>query len=102
LGNRWNYDVGYLHRVFPRGAMGVPFVLLVLELNGEQVRQTRIRGAKVPNSGGNLVFLSPGVEFQPTSRLLLEFSSPIPVARDLNGRQLRPTSSYILGVRWLF
>ncbi len=102
MGNRWNYDVGYLHRVFPRGGLGVPFVLLVLELNGEHVRQTRINGTNVSDSGGNLLFLSPGVEFQPTNRLLVEFSAPIPIVRDLNGKQLRPSSSFIIGFRWLF
>jgi hypothetical protein len=102
MGNRWNYDVGYLHRVFPRRGLGVPFVLLVLELNAEHVRQTRIQGAKRSDTGGNLLFLSPGVEFQPTNRLLLEFSAPIPIVRDLNGIQLRPSSSFVIGVRWLF
>ena len=101
-GNRWNYDVGYLYRVFPRGGLGVPFVLLVLEVNAEHVRRTRINGTKISDSGGNLVFLSPGVEFQPYNRLLLEFSVPIPVVRDLNGKQLRPSSSFIIGIRWLF
>jgi hypothetical protein len=102
MGNRWNYDVGYLHRVFPRAGLGVPFVLLALELNGEHVRQTRINGTKASDSGGNLLFLSPGVEFQPTNRVLVEFSAPIPVVRDLNGKQLRPSSSFIIGFRWLF
>jgi hypothetical protein len=101
-GNRWNYDVGYLHRVYPRGGLGVPFVLLVLELNGEHGRRTRINGTPVSDSGGNLLLLSPGVEFQPTNRLLVEFSAPIPVVRDLNGTQLRPSSSFIIGIRWLF
>lgn len=101
MGNRWNYDVGYLYRVFPRGGLGVPFVLLALEVNGEHVRRTRING-KISDSGGNLVFLSPGVEFQPYNRLLLEFSVPIPVVCDLNGKQLRPSSSFIVGIRWLF
>lgn len=102
LGNRWNYDVAYLYRLLPRGGMDVPFVLLVLELNGEHVRRARLNAAKLAASGGNLVFISPGVEFQPNNRLLLEFSSPIPVGRDLNGSQLRPSSSYIVGIRWLF
>ncbi|MCH7765263.1 MAG: hypothetical protein IH916_01745, partial [Acidobacteria bacterium] len=59
-------------------------------------------GAKLPDTGGNLVFLSPGIEFMASNRVVLEFSSPIPVGRDLNGSQLKPTSSFILGIRWLF
>jgi hypothetical protein len=102
LGNRWNYDVAYLYRLLPWKRLGIPALYLVLELNGEHRRRARLDGTKLADTGGNLVFLSPGIEFQPTARLVLEFSSPIPVGRDLNGNQLRPTSSYIVGVRWLF
>lgn len=102
LGNRWNYDLAYLYRLLPWGRLGIPAVYLLLELNGEHVRRARLSGTKLADTGGNLVFLSPGIEFQPTSRLVVEFSSPIPVGRDLNGQQLRPTSTFIAGVRWLF
>ncbi|MBI2956602.1 MAG: hypothetical protein HYY26_04745 [Acidobacteria bacterium] len=102
LGNRWNYDLAYLYRLLPWRELGVPALFLVFEMNGEHVRRARLDGASLAATGGNLLFLSPGLEFQPTSRLLLEFASPIPVGRDLNGAQLRPTSSYIFGVRWLF
>lgn len=102
LGNRWNYDAAYLYRLLPWKSLGIPALFLVVEMNAEHVRRARLNGTRLANTGGNLVFLSPGVEFQPTNRLLLEFSSPIPVGRDLNENQLRPTSSYILGVRWLF
>lgn len=101
-GNRWRYDLAYLFRVFPLDGLGTSSVLLVLELNGEHERRARLDGAKLPDTGGDLLFLSPGVEFLASNRLVLEFSSPIPVARQLNGTQLRPTSSFILGVRWLF
>lgn len=102
LGNQWNYDVAYLYRLLPWKALGIPALYLVVEMNGLHSRRARLNGTQLAATGGNLVFLSPGVEFQPTSRLLLEFSSPIPVGRDLNGNQFRPTSSFILGVRWLF
>ncbi len=102
LGNRWNYDLAYLYRLLPRKELGTPALYLVLEMNGEHVRRARLNGATLGDTGGDLVFITPGLEFQPTTRLLLEFASPLPVARDLNGRQLRPTSSYIVGIRWLF
>ncbi|MFQ5777412.1 MAG: hypothetical protein ACE5IP_05345 [Terriglobia bacterium] len=102
LGNQWNYDVAYLYRLLPWRGLGIPALYLLLEMNGEHVRRARLNGSRLTDSGGNLVFLSPGVEFQPNNRLVLEFSSPIPVGRDLNGNQLRPTSSFIVGIRWLF
>ena len=101
-GNHWNYDLAYLYRVLPHGGLGIPSLYLVLEMNGQHMRRARLGGAKLPDTGGNLVFLSPGIEFMASNRVVLEFSSPIPVGRDLNGSQLKPTSSFILGIRWLF
>lgn len=101
-GNRWNYDVAYLYRLLPWSHLGTPSLYVLLEVNGEHIRRARRQGSKLADSGGNLVFLSPGIEFLATNRLVLEFSSPIPVRRDLNGNQLRPTSSFIFGIRWLF
>ncbi|MFQ5927227.1 MAG: hypothetical protein ACE5MH_07310 [Terriglobia bacterium] len=102
LGNHWNYDVAYLRRVLPWRHLGTPALYLVLEMNGEHIRRARRNGTRLADSGGNLFFLSPGIEFQPNNRVVLEFSSPIPVRRDLNGNQLRPTATFILGIRWLF
>ncbi len=102
MGNRWNYDLAYLYRLLPLKALGIPALYLLLEMNGEHVHRASLNGTPLAASGGNLLFLSPGVEFQPTARLLLEFSAPIPVVRNLNGKQLRPSSSFIVGIRWLF
>lgn len=102
LGNRWNYDLAYLYRLLPWWGLGTPALYLLLEMNGEHVRRARRNGTQLVDSGGNLLFLSPGLEFVPNNRMVLEFSSPIPVGRDLNGNQLRPTSSFIVGLRWLF
>ena len=98
-GNRWNYDVAYLRRMTPIERRNL---FVVLEVNGEIAKRTSIRETPVVNSGGNLLFLSPGVEFLPTRRLVLEFSAPIPVVRNLNGAQLRPRFSLVGGLRYLF
>lgn len=102
MGNRWQYDLAYVYQAWPRGGMGTPSVLLVLELNGESRDFARAGGVQLANSGGNLLFLSPGIEYIATKRVVLEFSSPIPVRRDMNGLQPKPSSSFIGGVRWLF
>ncbi len=101
-GNSWNYDLAYLYRLLPRNGLGIPSVMLVLELNGAHVRRARLNGMQLPDTGGNLLFFSPGIEFIVSNRMVLEFSSPIPVGRDLNGSQIKPASSFIIGFRWLF
>ena len=87
-GNRWKYDLAYLHRLLPRKKLGTPALYSVLEMNGDHVRRTRRNGTPIGDSGGNLVFLSPGIEFIANRRFVIEFSLPIPVRRDLNGNQI--------------
>ncbi len=101
-GNLWRYDLAYLYRLWPRDGMGIPNVMVVLELNGESRDFARVGGIQLSDSGGNLLFFSPGVEFIVTNRTVLEFSTPIPIRRDMNGIQPKPSSSFIVGVRWLF
>jgi hypothetical protein len=98
-GSRWNYDLAYLYRLSPLKGKDL---FLVLEANGETVGRTRVQDRRLANSGGNLWFLSPGVEFLPTRRLVVEFSVPIPLVKDLNGRQPEPKISLIAGIRFLF
>lgn len=101
-GNRWHYDAAYLFRLLPRRAMGVPSLLLVIELNGESVeRSRRLDGEPLPDTGGELLFLSPGLEYIVSRRVVLELSFPLRLAEDLNGVQPRPTSSMLFGIRWL-
>lgn len=101
-GNQWNYDVAYLYRVFPRQQLAAPTMYLLLEMNGEHTRRSNASGSLLPDSGGNVIFLSPGVEFLPTNRWVLEFSAPVAVVRDLNGSQPQPSVSFLFGVRWVF
>ncbi len=101
LGNRWRYDLAYLYRVFPRKSLGVPGVLLVVELNRESAARARSRGTGLPNTGGDVLFLSPGVEFFASRQLVLEVSVPIRIHEDLNGSQIRPSYSLIAGFRFL-
>jgi len=101
-GNLWQYDLAYLFRVWPRDGMGIPSVMLVLELNGVSRDFAQAGGIPLSDSGGNLLFFSPGVEYIATNRVVLEFSTPIPIRRDMNGIQPKPSSSFIAGVRWLF
>ncbi len=102
FGHEWLYDVAYVYRTLPRDGLGVPALYTVLELNGRREGRSRVDGVAQPDSGGHLVYLSPGIEYIPGNRLVLEFSVPVAVVRELNGDQTRPRVSLIAGVRWLF
>lgn len=84
-------------RVFRNGAFAI------MEINGTSQARAFARGTgSVADSGGTTLYLSPGIQYFVSREFLVEFSAPIPVARDLNGLQLRPDSRFLLGFRWLF
>jgi hypothetical protein len=73
----------------------------LLEINGEWHDQQRIAGIADPNSGGNTVFVSPGL------RLTVENWSSyvlvgIPVVNDYNGIQATPTWRVLAGFSAVF
>ncbi len=74
----------------------------VLELNGVSTSRAEQAGRTVKDSGGQLLFISPGIEYLPRPNLILEGAVQVPIYRDLNGRQLAPDWSVVVGLRYLF
>jgi len=101
-GERRRFDLAYLRRVFPREGLGVPMGLAVLELNFESAESAERAGTPISDSGGEILYVSPGFEYVANRRLILEASLPIPVYEDLDGKQPEPDFSLILGARFLF
>jgi len=96
-GNSLFYDLAADYVLFPQRNM---FVLL--ELNGVSTSRAEQAGRTVRDSGGQLLFLSPGLLYLPIPNLILETSVQVPIHRDLNGRQLAPDWSVVVGLRYLF
>ena len=69
----------------------------VLELNGEWQAKQTISGAADPNSGGNVVFLSPGIRVD-SNRWSGFVSVGLPIINDLNGLQSEATYRLFGGV----
>ena len=67
----------------------------------ERLRQ--LAAAPDPRSGlTSLLFLSPGIQYLPIPQMILEGSVQVPIHRDLNGRQVAPDWSAVVGLRYLF
>jgi hypothetical protein len=96
-GNSLFYDLAADYVLFPQRNM---FVLL--ELNGVSTSRADQAGRTVRDSGGQLLFLSPGLLYLPVPNLILETSVQVPIHRDLNERQLAPDWSVVVGLRYLF
>ncbi len=85
----------FYERAFRNGAY------LILEFNGRWQGHASTRGNEVANTGGTTLMVSPGVQYFISNRFLVEFASPIPVVRDLNGKQLKPKTGFVFGFRVL-
>jgi hypothetical protein len=77
----------------PRG----PALDLVLEVNGEWHARQRFDAVSDPNSGGNVVFLSPGVRFS-YERWSGFVSVGVPIVNDLIGIQAEPDWRVLTGM----
>jgi Putative MetA-pathway of phenol degradation len=74
-----------------------PALDLVLEVNGEWHARQEIAGVKDPNSGGNVVYLSPGLRLS-YERWSGFVSLGVPIVNDLNGVQAEPDWRVLTGV----
>ena len=73
----------------------------VLELTYMGAQRDRQDGAESPNSGGDVLSVSPGVRFARQS-FMLEALVKIPVMQDLHGAQLEQKIGALVGLRYMF
>jgi hypothetical protein len=121
LGDRFQYNVGISYRVIgstlpspmfhggPRPKSGHhhpheeppaprgPALDLVLELNGEWHAREETAGVREPNSGGNVVYLSPGLRIS-SGNTAGFVSVGVPVINDVNGFQVEPSWRLLTGI----
>ena len=60
---------------------------LILELNGEARSRVTVEGVEEEHTGGNLIYLSPGLRFGPADGWSFSASVGAPVLQDVNGTQ---------------
>lgn len=88
------------HHEEPRTPRG-PALDLVLELNGEWHGHQTTDGVKDPNSGGNVVYLSPGLRLS-MDRWSSFVSVGLPVVNHVNGVQAEPDWRLLTGIAVTF
>lgn len=103
FGNAVNYDVTGKYRVAPEAFEPTrPQVFLALGLNGEVREQETEDGVTVPDSGGNTVYLSPGVQLVLAPHWVADLSYQRAIYHNLKGNQLGETYKVVSGVTYLF
>ncbi len=96
FGDTLAHDAAFQYRLSPQTLpeQGVPsFIYGVLELNGRWAERSELHGAKVGDSGGYTLFISPGLQYV-TQRWVAEISVQLPLIQDLNGNQVK--TDYVL------
>jgi hypothetical protein len=89
--------------LFPKWTRARRFeVLALLELSYVHEEKSRLNGDSVPDSGGDALFIAPGLQWIATERLLFEASLRLPAVEERNGRQPRLDHDLIVGFRFAF
>ena len=103
FGNSLNYDVTGKYRVYPDAfSPRTPQVFFALGVNGEARDREKINGDSVVDSGGNTVYLSPGIQLVLAPHWVVELSYQHAVYHNLYGTQLGETYKAVGGVTYLF
>ncbi len=101
FGNSLNYDATVRYRLWPTEYEETQ-LFLTLGLNGELRGHERQDGFVDSNSGGNVVYASPGVQIFVSPDFSLEFSYQHAVLHNLYGQQLGEDYRLMSGVQILF
>jgi len=97
-----NYDLSYSYSIYPGWPIPNAQLNLLLEFNGEHREPSTNDSGKVRNSGGDTIFLSPGIQYILLDNALLEASFQYPVVDQENGKQLNQDYRVLFGFRVLF
>lgn len=94
IGDLLNYNAALSYRPLSRDIS----LDLVLELNGEWKEKQKVNGEKDKDSGGNIVYLSPGTRVNFGQKLSVYLSFGFPVVQDLNGTQNKVDYKAVFGL----
>jgi hypothetical protein len=75
---------------------------VMLELNGEYRKKNEVDGNTEDNTGGDIIYLSPGIRVSSSASWSLFMSAGIPVYDDLNGRQADTDYRLVGGIGFAF
>lgn len=101
LGNRLDLGTSLAWRVCG-DAKTFPQISLVAEATLRHIAKSEEEGAKDGNTGGTVLFVSPGVKVSFTEKIAGSIGIQLPVLQDLNGRQVETQFRLITGVSIAF
>jgi hypothetical protein len=100
FGNNLNYDATVRYRVYP-SEIDVQSLMVGAGVYGEWRGRETEDGQSVENSGGNVIYVGPSVQFFASTRLSFEAAFHYPIVHALNGEQLGEDYRFVGGVQVL-
>ena len=101
FGNILNYDASIRYRLYPAEFDDETELFATFGVYGELRGRELQDGVPVASSGGNVLFLSPGLQFYPVPSIAIEASFHMPVIHALYGSQLGEDYRVMAGVQFL-
>lgn len=98
MGNNYLYQFG-LGRNLAATPQGM--LAFMTEINGTYTEHDRIYAHLAPNSGGNIVYITPSL-WGSTRHAIIQLGVGWPVLQHANGNQLRQTYLLVANVAWTF
>jgi hypothetical protein len=110
LGDQFDYNFAYAYRISGTvadeeellGPASTHAVDLVLELNGTWRDQEETDGETNPNSGVNIIYLSPGISITSAQGWFASLSLGVPVVTNVKGAQDEPDGRVFVSVGTAF
>ena len=100
FGDRVAYDGMVKYRIHPARYPGRDTFLLV-EMNGRWQDWATAEGSVLPDSGGHVLYLSPGVQVLLRQNVILEGGVQWPIRRVFRGAQFEPRFNVLIGARYI-
>lgn len=98
LGNQFLYQFGIGHNIpSPPGWI----YACMVEVDGQYNQKNRFKGKIDPNSGGNVIIVTPSLWFS-TKDMLVQFGLGFPILQNLFGKQNKIDYVFTINVAWSF
>lgn len=101
FGNVLLYDLYFAYQIYPEWPTPPAQLNVSVELNGRTFADGEVNGREV-DTGGTVLFLSPGIQYIVNANLLLEGGIQIPILTDFPDGALEPELTVLFGFRYIF
>ncbi|WP_158021732.1 hypothetical protein [Candidatus Protochlamydia naegleriophila] len=99
IGDQFLYQLGFGRRIMNSKEW---LVAWMIEFNGIYSWKDRIIGEQNPDSGGNVILMTPSLFISSVESLVVQIGLGIPLVQKLNGRQNKTDYILNLNVSWTF